>query len=172
VTAVHLIAVACAVASYAFFAVTGVVLAVIDVRTHRLPDRWVLPGYGVAGVLLPVAATVGGDPGRLLPTVGGALGMFVFYLALRLLRPGAMGGGDVKLSGVVGAHLGFLGWDVVLVGALAGFVLGGLFAVVLLLRERAGARTALAFGPWMLAGAWCAILAAVLPTALASGGLS
>ncbi|QEW02800.1 prepilin peptidase [Microbacterium lushaniae] len=161
------VAVACALLAYAVFAVQSVVLAVIDARTHRLPDRYVLPGYPVAAVLLTASALAQGAPQRLLPVAGGALALFAFYLLLRMLRPAAMGGGDVKLAGVIGAYLGFLGWESVLVGALAGFLLAGIYAVVLLLTRRAAARTAIPFGPWMLGGAWFAILAAALP-ALAS----
>lgn len=149
------------VVAYGLFAVQSVVLTVIDVRTHRLPDRWVLPGYAVAGVLLSVAALAAREPARLLTVVGGALGLFAFYLLLRMLRPGAMGGGDVKLAGVVGAYLGYFGVETILAGALAGFVLGGIGGVVLLLSRRARVGTAIAFGPWMLAGAWFAIALAV-----------
>ena len=91
--------------------------------------------------------------------IGGSLALFVFYLLLRMLRAGGMGGGDVKLSGVLGVFLGYLGWDAVLTGAVAGFVFGGLFAAALLLARRGGRDTAVAFGPWMLLGAWAAILA-------------
>jgi len=145
--------------AYAAFAVLSAVLTVIDLRTHRLPDRLVLPAYPVAAVLLALAAFLRGDPARLLSVAGGAIALFAFYLVLRMLRPGAMGGGDVKLAGLIGAFLGYLGWDAVLGGAIAGFVFGGLFAAVLLLARRANAANRLAFGPWMLLGAWAAILA-------------
>ena len=46
-----------------------------------------------------------------------------------------------------------------MVGAFAAFLLGGLFGVALLLSRRASRRTAIPFGPWMLAGAWVGILA-------------
>jgi leader peptidase (prepilin peptidase) / N-methyltransferase len=162
VPATDVAATALALAAYAAFAVQSVVLAIIDARTHRLPDRWVLPGYAVTGVLLTASALAAGTPLRLIPTAGGALALFAFYLLLRMLPAGAMGGGDVKLAGVAGAYLGFLGWESVLLGALAGFVLGGAYAVVLLATRRASRRTAVAFGPFLLAGAWFAILAAVL----------
>ncbi|MGP3535120.1 prepilin peptidase [Microbacterium sp. RD1] len=149
--------------AYVTFAVQTVVLAVVDVRTHRLPDRYVLPGYPIAAVLLTVSALAGGAPGRLWSVAGGALALFGFYLLLRMLRPGAMGGGDVKLAGVVGAYLGFFGWESVLLGAAAGFVLGGVFGVLLVVTRRARAGTALAFGPFLLAGAWLALFAAVAP---------
>jgi leader peptidase (prepilin peptidase)/N-methyltransferase len=162
-TVASVIAVACALVAYGFFAVQSVVLAVVDARTHRLPDRYVLPGYPVAGVLLAASALGSGTGERLFTVVGGSVALFGFYLLLRMLRPRAMGGGDVKLAGVVGAYLGFLGWDVVLVGALAGFLLAGFYGVILLLARRARASDAIPFGPWMLGGAWFAILATALP---------
>lgn len=154
---------ASALVAYAVFAALSVVLAVVDARTHRLPNRYVVPGLGVALVLLAAAALLAGDPARLVPTVGGGVALFVFYLLLRMLRPGAMGGGDVKLAGLIGLHLGYLGWDSVLVGAAAGFLLGGLYGVVLLATRRATARTAVPFGPFMLMGAWLAIVLTVAP---------
>src|SRR3546814_1792045 len=129
---------------------------------QRRPDRYVLPGYPIAAVLLTFSAIASGTADRLIPTVGGAALLFGFYLALRLVRPAAMGGGDVKLACVIGAYLGFLGWECVLLGALVGFLLAGLYGVILLLTRRARAGTAIPFGPWMLAGAWFAILTAVL----------
>lgn len=155
-------ALAVEVVAFGAFAVLSVVLAVIDVRSHRLPDRLVLPAYPGAAVLLTAGAVLRGDPARLLAVAGGALGLFVFYLLLRMLRPGAMGGGDVKLAGVVGAFLGYLGWDAVLGGALAGFIFGGLYAAVLLISRRARSTGAVAFGPWMLLGAWAVIVGTVL----------
>ncbi|RKT31128.1 leader peptidase (prepilin peptidase)/N-methyltransferase [Microbacterium sp. AG1240] len=152
-------ALAVEVTAYGAFAVLSAVLTVIDLRTHRLPDRLVLPAYPVAAVLLTGAAFLRGDPARLLSVAGGAIVLFAFYLLLRMLRPGAMGGGDVKLAGVIGAFLGYLGWDAVLGGAIAGFVFGGLVAAVIVLARRARGANRLAFGPWMLLGAWTAILA-------------
>src|SRR3954452_17944690 len=69
-----------------------------------------------------------------------------------------MGFGDVKLAGVLGLFLAWLGWPALIVGTFAPFLLGGAFAVLLLLRG-AGRRTAVPFGPWLLGGAWIATLA-------------
>ncbi|MFJ6652718.1 prepilin peptidase [Microbacterium sp. NPDC091313] len=156
------LAVAVAALAYAAFALQSTVLAVVDVRTHRLPDRWVLPGYVVAGVLLPASALAAATPLRILGVVGGAAALFAFFLLLRMLRAGAMGGGDVKLAGVAGAHLGFFGWDTVLFGAVGAFVLGGLYGVALLTLGRAERTTAIPFGPFLLGGAWLAIAAALV----------
>src|SRR3546814_17209559 len=57
-------AVACALGAYGAFAVQSVVLAVIDARMHRLPDRYVLPGYPIAAVLLTFSALASGTAER------------------------------------------------------------------------------------------------------------
>lgn len=144
--------------AFLWFAAVGIALAVIDVDTHRLPDAIVLPSYVVAGVLFAAAAVLEGSGESLLRAVlGGAL-LFAFYLVLRLIQPRGMGMGDVKLAGLIGLHLAWIGWAALLVGALAAFVLGGLFGVVLLLARRARLASAIPFGPWMLAGAWVGVL--------------
>ena len=76
---------------------------------------------------------------------------------MALLYPGGMGFGDVKLAGVIGLLLGFLGWGTLIVGAFSAFLLGGLFGIALLLVRKANRKSGIPFGPWMLAGAWLGI---------------
>lgn len=151
------ISTALTVAAFAAFAVIGVALAIIDIRSHRLPNRLVA-SVGVTGlVLLVAAALTGSRTDALIRALLAALALFAAYLVLRMLSAGGVGGGDVKLAAVIGLYLGWLGWGSVLVGTLAGFVLGGVFAAGMLLTRHADRRTAIPFGPWMLAGAWVAI---------------
>jgi leader peptidase (prepilin peptidase)/N-methyltransferase len=70
-----------------------------------------------------------------------------------------MGWGDVKLAAVLGLYLGFLGWGNLLVGAFAAFLFGGVFGIGLMLARRAGRKTQIPFGPWMIAGAWVGVFA-------------
>ncbi len=144
--------------AYLYFAAISLALALIDLDTRRLPDVIVLPSYLVGAVLLTGAALLGGGWPQLLTAAFGMLGLGGVYLALALVRPGGMGMGDVKLAGLTGLMLGWLGIPELLVGGISGFLLGGLFGVVLLLAGR-GRRTAVAFGPWLLAGAWLGIFA-------------
>ena len=146
-------------AAYLYFASISIVLTLIDLDTHRLPNAIVLPSYLVVGALFTLACILGADWASLLrAAIGGAI-LYAFYFVLRLIRPAGMGGGDVKLAGVVGMCLAWLGWGPLIVGAFAAFLLGGVFGLALLLTRRAGRRTAIPFGPWMLAGAWVGILA-------------
>ena len=152
-------AIAVAVVAYLYFAAISIALTLIDLDTHRLPNAIVLPSYLVAGVLFALACLLGADWSALLrAAIGGGI-LYAFYFILRLIRPGGMGGGDVKLAGVVGIYLAWLGWGPLIVGAFAAFLLGGVFGLALLLARRAGRRSAIPFGPWMLVGAWVGIIA-------------
>ncbi len=144
------------VAAYALFAAVSVVLAVIDLRHHLLPDAVVLPATVSGVVLLSVAAACSGRPERATEVALGAIGAFGACLLLHLARPGAFGGGDVKLAGLVGAHLGWFGPEVVASGISLGFLCAGVAAVGMLAVRGRGAE--LPFGPFLLLGAWGQIL--------------
>jgi leader peptidase (prepilin peptidase)/N-methyltransferase len=148
--------------AFLYLAAVSVALTAIDIDVRRLPDRIVLPSYGVGVVLLGAAAIVGGDFGSFLRALAGAAILFVFYFLLALIKPGGMGMGDVKLAGVLGLFLGQLGWAELVVGAAGAFLLGGIFGVALMIGGRAKRRSAIPFGPWMFAGAWLGIFAGAL----------
>jgi leader peptidase (prepilin peptidase) / N-methyltransferase len=140
-----------------YLASISIALALIDLDTQRLPNSIVLPAYIVGLVLLGAAAVADGDFGALLRAAMGLCILWAAYLGLALVYRGGMGFGDVKLAGVLGLFLGYLGWGELIVGAFAAFLLGGLFAVGLLLARRANRKSGIPFGPWMLAGAWVGI---------------
>lgn len=144
--------------AYLYLVAISIALALIDLDTRRLPNVLVLPMYVVGGALFTAAAAVSGLWQHLASAGIGLAGMGLCYLLLAIARPGGMGMGDVKLAGALGLFLGWLGPETLAVGVIAGFLLGGGAGLVLLLRG-AGRRSALAFGPWLLAGAWVGILA-------------
>jgi leader peptidase (prepilin peptidase)/N-methyltransferase len=170
-------------AACVYFAVMAARLAVIDVRRHLLPNRIVFPSYAIAGVLLlgaAVAVTLsGGAAGNLsagaagsapdggasflgvpaLGIVAGGAVLWVFYFILRLVYPPGMGFGDVKLAGVLGLYLGYLGWAHVFAGTFAAFLFGGLWSLGVLAARRGTLKSSIPFGPFMLAGAAAAMFA-------------
>lgn len=139
--------------TFAALAVGAAVLVAVDLSVHRLPDRIVGPLYPVLFAGLTVAAAVDGDWSRLGRAVLAGLVLLLSYFVLAFLSPSGLGLGDVKLSGLVGGFLGWLGWAHVLTGTLAAFIIGGVVAGVLLVLGRADRHSDIAFGPWMVAGA-------------------
>ncbi len=138
----------------------GVRLIVIDIGTHRLPDRIVLPTLAGTLALALAGALFAGEGLRLLGALWGMLILGGFYALLRVLSREGMGGGDVKLAALIGLVLGWHGWQALLAGAAAAFVLGAGHALWLIALRRATGSTHLAFGPWMIVGGVLGIAAA------------
>lgn len=143
--------------AFLFLAAAGVLLAVVDLQHHLLPNRVVVPSIGIGAVLLLLPAFAEGEPNALLRAVLGAATLFAVFLVLALISPSGLGMGDVKLAALIGLYLGWLGWEVVVVGAAAGFVIQALLAIGLLAGRRIGLCGELPFGPAMLLGAAVAI---------------
>ncbi len=144
--------------AFLYLAAVGLALALIDIDCKRLPDALTLPGYPVAAALLGVAALAGSDSGSFVRALLGGLAMYAVYFALCFAYPAGMGFGDVKLSGVLGLYVGWLGWGEWAVAVFAGFLLGAVFGVALVVGRRGGRKTAVPFGPFMLLGAFIAVL--------------
>jgi leader peptidase (prepilin peptidase)/N-methyltransferase len=157
-----------ALAPWLYLAATGVVLGYVDARTRLLPTRLIAPSYAVVTGLVCVAAVLDEDPHRLLGSALGWLVMGGFYLLLWLAYPSGLGYGDVRLSGLLGIALGYLGWASLVTGLYAGFVLGAVGGLLVSAR-RSTRRRHFAFGPYMLLGC---LVGAVFGPALSSLYLS
>jgi leader peptidase (prepilin peptidase)/N-methyltransferase len=138
------------------FTALGIALTFIDLDTRRLPNVVVLPAYPVLGALLLAAAAVHDDWWAAARAGLGGVALFGFFFALAMIYPAGMGFGDVKLAGVLGLVLGYFSWSAVVVGAFAGFFLGAVVGVVVL-AGGGNRKTALPFGPFMVAGALAAL---------------
>jgi leader peptidase (prepilin peptidase)/N-methyltransferase len=136
----------------------GVALTVIDWRTTLLPTRIVAPSYVLVVVGILVAAVLERDRESLVRAGLGWLIVGGFYLVLWLVHPAGMGYGDVRLSGVIGLMLGYLGWQELLVGSYAAFLVGGVGGAVLA-ALKVVKRKRFPFGPFMLLGALLGVAA-------------
>ncbi len=136
----------------AYLAPVGVALSVVDWRTRLLPTKVIAPSYAVVGLLAVVAALPGQDWTDLRRAVFGWLVAGGTFLVMWLIYPRGMGYGDVRLSGVLGIALGYLGWGPLLVGIYAGFLVGGLGGGLLSVL-RVVQRRSYPFGPFMFIGA-------------------
>jgi leader peptidase (prepilin peptidase) / N-methyltransferase len=153
-----------AAGALAWLGAAAVVLTGVDLACHRLPDRVTYPAFAACAALLLLDAAVTGSAAALLRAGLGALVSLALAAAARLASPAGLGLGDVKLLGLLGLVLGWAGWGVLVAGVFLGFLLGALGSLLLLATRRAGWRTAVPFGPPLLAGAYLALaLAAPLP---------
>jgi leader peptidase (prepilin peptidase)/N-methyltransferase len=139
--------------AYLWLAGAAVVLTVIDLRSRRLPNVIVAPSCVAMLGLLAAASAANGDWPALGRAGIGGLGLLAAYFGLAALSPNGMGMGDVKLAGLLGLSLAYLGWAEFAVGALAAFVLGGVFCLGVIAMRGGDRSAAIPFGPWMLAGA-------------------
>ncbi|MGW7085892.1 prepilin peptidase [Streptomyces sp. NPDC054871] len=146
-------------AVWLLLAPVGVLLAVVDFGVHRLPDVLTLPLAVAALALLGGAALLPEHAGSWIHALYGALALAGAYFVLFLISPNGMGFGDVKLALGLGAALGWYGWGAVLLGTFAGFLLAALYGGFLVVARRAGRKTAIPFGPFLIGGAFLGLLA-------------
>lgn len=141
------------------FAAYSIALALIDLDHRLLPDRIVLPAYVVFAALVVLASAITGDWWAALRALVAGAVLFAFFLIVALVYPAGMGGGDIKLAGLLGLVLGWFGWRQVVVGAFAGFLIGAVVGIITMIARRSGRKTAIPFGPSLLAGAWVGVFA-------------
>lgn len=146
--------------AYLWFTAVGVALTVIDIDCKRLPNFLVVPSYPIVFACLTAASAILGDWPALSRAAIGAAVLFGFYFLLALIYPAGMGFGDVKLAGVIGAVLAYLSYGTFLVGAFLAFLVAALVGMVILVTRRGRIGTTIPFGPYMIAAALIAILAA------------
>lgn len=151
-SAAQIIASILLLAGGAVFAVCGTALAFIDIREHRLPNRIVYPWAGITfGLLILVAFLLTDAPGLGRAVVAG-LGWGLLFVLIAWIHPPSIGMGDAKLAVVLGLYTGFLGWEVFAAGLMLSFVLGGLVSLWLVVTQRAGSSSRIAFGPFLIMG--------------------
>jgi leader peptidase (prepilin peptidase)/N-methyltransferase len=135
---------------YAVAQVLLVAMAAIDLATRRIPNLLVL----ALAVLAIVPRSVG-ERSELTASLVSGVVVFAVALVLAYAARGGLGMGDVKLAGALGLVLG----STVLPALVVGTMLGAVAGLAIIVRQgAAGRRSALAYGPYLAAGAALAIL--------------
>jgi leader peptidase (prepilin peptidase)/N-methyltransferase len=135
----------------------GMWLTLIDIDTHLLPRRIVYRTTALVMPLLIVCAFFD-DAGSVLGMFVGAFALWMVMRVLEVLARGGLGGGDVALAGLLGMYLGWISYEALVVGLVTAFMVGGVFALLLLITRRANRATRFAFGPFLIVGALVAVL--------------
>ena len=146
------------VTPFLVFLALAVAVSVTDL-SHRLVPRTLLYGSLVliAPLLVIVSAVDGTWHDLVIAVVGGAVAFVVFFV-IWFAMPRGMGFGDVRLAGVIGLTVGYLGLVHVYLAFLSGFVIGLLFGLALMVGSSAGRKTRIPFAPALCIGAVIAIL--------------
>jgi len=140
---------------YAGFLAGSGALAVIDARTKRLPNRIVFPLYGFGALGLTLASAVGHEWWRLIAALVSAALLYGLFWLFWFFGP--TGFGDVKLVGVLGLFLGWIGLSAVLTGLLLGMLAAAFTGVGMMILRKADRKTEIAYGPYLIAGSWAAL---------------
>ena len=151
------------VPAYWWFAGVAIALVLTDLDHKRIPNRILYPGVAVGAALLFAGAladgsAAGGGWSALARAGLGAAAYFGLLFLLALVARGGFGFGDVKLAVLLGMFLAYQSWGVLWAGIALAFLIGGVVAVGLLVTRRAGRKTAIPFGPALVAGAFAALV--------------
>jgi leader peptidase (prepilin peptidase) / N-methyltransferase len=132
-------------------------LSWIDLKTKRLPRQITYVTAAIGIPLLCVAALARHEPRRIWMMLLGAGIALAFMAVVFVASHGGMGDGDVRLSPLLGAYMGWLNPGIIAVGLFMGFFAGAVVGVAMLATGRAGRRTAVPFGPFLALGTIVAV---------------
>jgi leader peptidase (prepilin peptidase) / N-methyltransferase len=136
-----------------------ILLLATDLDQRLLPDEITLPFAVLAGVygLTGLNPLIGhAVPGAMLPALIGAIVIPAIFFILSIpFGPGALGIGDVKLLFGVGLLAGL---ERTAFGVIVGVLISGVVIVALLATRRIGLKSFIPYGPFLIAGAFWAVL--------------
>jgi leader peptidase (prepilin peptidase)/N-methyltransferase len=139
-----------------------VALTMIDFDTQFLPDQLTYPllWLGLLVSLWQPVWAAGASPvtprDAIIGAAAGYLSLWSVYWAFKLITgKEGMGYGDFKLFGALGA---WLGWQMLLPIILFASAVGAAFGIVIMIRQRRGKDTPMAFGPFLAIAGWLAMI--------------
>jgi leader peptidase (prepilin peptidase)/N-methyltransferase len=138
---------------------TALEQTLVDVCTHRLARGVTMRAALVGGPLLTLAAINIDETARIATMFGAFTATLVFFLVLSFMSKGGIGSGDVRLAPVLAMFLGWMGWSYVYICLASGFILGGVWALALVVTGKANRSSRIAFGPFLCVGAVATLFA-------------
>ena len=135
----------------------------IDFEHLIIPDRFTIGGMAAGLVISPLVPSLHGTASPLHAFLASALGLIVGYGMLKgvavlgkwAFKKDAMGMGDVKLLGAMGA---FLGWDAVIFVVMISSLFGSMVGILLIVSGQKGWQSKIPFGPYLSLAAMIWIL--------------
>ena len=139
-----------------------IALTMIDFDTQYLPDQLTYPllWLGLIGSLWHPVWGDGAAPvtprDSIIGAAAGYLSLWSVYWAFKLITgKEGMGYGDFKLFAALGA---WMGWMMLLPIIVFASGVGAIFGIVIMIRQRKGKDTQIAFGPFLAIAGWFALI--------------
>ncbi|WIF94515.1 prepilin peptidase [Caminicella sporogenes] len=135
---------------YAIFSSLLIVIFFIDLKFQIIPDRLIVLGLAVGIIFNLYKLKIYFFNGLLGLIIGGGL-----FLIIAVATNGAMGGGDIKLMGILGFALG---WKNILLITFISFVIGAVFSIFLLILKVKSRKDFIPFGPFIATASFITML--------------
>lgn len=133
---------------YLFIMSCLIAIFFIDLKTQIIPDKITYPAILVT--LLYLLFNEHLILNHFLSSLGASLFFFTLFLAT---KGRGLGFGDVKLALLLGL---FLGFPNILIASYLAFLTGAVYSVILILWRKKGLKDKIAFGPFLILGAFIA----------------
>ncbi|HHU79120.1 MAG TPA: prepilin peptidase [Clostridiales bacterium] len=141
--------------TYAILCSILIIATLIDLDFQIIPDGLVLTGAIFALLLIPAGLSVHWKDALLGMLAGGGTFLLIALLSSWILKKEGMGGGDIKLMGMIGL---FIGWKLTALSILLSIYAGGIIGGLLMLLRKKKRGDAIPYGPFIAAGTVIAIL--------------
>lgn len=137
---------------FCLFFLALIIISAIDLEHKIVPNKIIYPTVFVTLPSFIAIAYLDKTPLNFENAILGGVGSFLFFLIVHLIQPKGMGFGDVRLAGVIGLYMGWLGLGEAFISICLSFFIGSFFGLLLIGLGRSR-KTKVPFAPFLASGA-------------------
>ncbi|MEN6467593.1 MAG: prepilin peptidase [Smithella sp.] len=135
---------------YFVFTAVLIIISFIDLDHQIIPDILSLPGIPIFFLLAVFVVKLPWMEAAIGLLIGGGVLFAIAFVYEFITKREGMGGGDIKLLGMIG---GFLGWKSLIFILLVSSVLGAVIGIAVMVIKKQDMKYAVPFGPFLSAAA-------------------
>lgn len=132
-----------------------IIIAFIDLGEQVIPEVISLPGIVVGLILSFFVHHISFVNSALGIVIGGGIILVIRLAGSLIFKKESMGIGDIELTAMIGA---FLGWRYITISLFLGFFFGALTGIFLILSKIKSREDAVPFGPFIVLGSFITLL--------------
>ena len=135
---------------FGYLVAVAPMLAVIDIRSHRLPNSLTLPGIVISLISVLGVSIIENKWLELVVTIG--VSVLILIIGFPLARAELLGMGDIKLLIAFALPLAFISPLALLIGVLVSLAIANLVLLPKIIRRKLSTQTTIPMGPYLLLG--------------------